>query len=284
MDVAAKTVDGPLNRAWRVFGTGLSFTVFGLACILFGVTLFPLACLTTRDRATARRRAQWIVHRWFIFFARFMSSIGIIRYEIRGAEKLRRSGQVIIANHPSLIDVVLLIAHIPEVDCIVKRQIFDNPFMRWPALWAGYIRHDTPEQLIADCVGVLKNGHSLLVFPEGTRSVPGQPIHMTHGAARIALEAGADILPVTISCEPPMLVKNEPWYRVPLRRGHYILDVGDAYSAAPFLAEAGGSVTIAARRLTRHWQTYFTARVTPAAHPLAPHAAPAQYAPGESFQ
>ncbi len=272
-----------LNRAWRVCGTGLSFVLFGLACVLFGFTVFPLACLTTRDRATARRRAQWIVHRWFNFFARFMAAVGVIRYELRGAEKLRRPGQLIIANHPSLIDVVLLIAHIPEVDCIVKRQIFDNPFMRWPALWAGYIRHDTPEQLIADCAGVLQAGHSLLVFPEGTRSVPGQPIHMTHGAARIALEANADILPVTITCEPLMLNKGVPWYRVPPSPGHFILDAGEAYSAAPFLAGAGGSVTIAARRLTHHWQNYFSAPRT-AAHPLAPRAAHAQYASGESFQ
>lgn len=273
-----------LNHAWRVVATGICFTVFGLACLLFGFTLFPLACLSTRSRVTARRRAQWIVHRWFRFFARFMSAVGIMRYEIHGAEKLRRPGQLIVANHPSLIDVVLLIAHIPEVDCIVKRQIFDNPFMRWPALWAGYIRHDTPEQLIADCAGVLRAGHSLLVFPEGTRSVPGQPIHMTHGAARIALEAGASILPVTIRCEPPMLIKGAPWYRVPSRRGHYILEVGEAYPAAPFLTEANGSVTIAVRRLTRQWQDYFTPRAGAAAHPLAPSCAPAQYVSGESFQ
>lgn len=284
MPIPLMAVTAQLDRVWRVVGTGLSFAVFGLACLLFGFTLFPLACLTTRDPAVARRRAQWIVHRWFAFFARFMSAVGILRFEIRGAEKLRAPGQLIVANHPSLIDVVLLIAHIPEVDCIVKRQIFDNVFMRWPALWAGYIRHDTSEQLITDCAGMLRRGHSLLVFPEGTRSVPGQPIRMTHGAARIALEAGASILPVTIRCEPRMLTKGVPWYRVPATRGHYVLEVGDPYPAAPLLAAAHGSVTIAARRLTRHWQDYFTARSGPAAHPLAPRCAPAQYASGESFQ
>ena len=277
MDTPQHGPSSPLNRARRVIGTGLSFALFGLACLLFGFTVFPLACLTTRDPDTARRRAQWIVHRWFRFFARFMAVTGIMRYEIRGAERLRRPGQLIIANHPSLIDVVLLIAHIPEVDCIVKRQIFDNPFMRWPALWAGYIRHDTPEQFITDCARVLKQGHSLLVFPEGTRSVPGQPIHMTHGAARIALESGANILPVTITCEPPMLIKNVPWYRVPARAGHYVLEVGEAYSAAPFLADADGSVTIAARRLTRHWQSYFSAPRNIVAGPLASRPAHPQY-------
>jgi 1-acyl-sn-glycerol-3-phosphate acyltransferase len=278
MEAPRRNLAWQLNRAWRVFGTGLSFTVFGLACLLFGFTLFPLACLTTRDRATARRRAQWIVHRWFIFFADFMAVLGVIRYEIHGAEKLRRPGRVIVANHPSLIDVVLLIAHIPEVDCIVKPQIFDNPFMRWPALWAGYIRHDTPEQLIADCVGALKQGHSLLIFPEGTRSVPGQPIHMTHGAARIALEANAEILPVAITCQPLMLNKGVPWYRVPDRAGQYRLEVGEAYPAAGFLAAAGGSVTIAARRLTHHWQEQFSAQTRAGgARPLADPPAHPQY-------
>lgn len=266
---------GPLNRAWRVFGTGFSFAVFGLACVVFSFTVFPLACLSAPDRATARRRAQWIVHRWFAFFAGMMEALGLIKVEIHGAEKLRRPGQLIVANHPSLIDVVLLIAYIPEVDCIVKQQIFENPFMRWPATWAGYICHATPEQLIADCASTLKQNHSLLVFPEGTRTVPGQPLRMTHGAARIALESGASVLPVTIRCDPPHLYKNLPWYRVPVRPGHYTLIVGDPYSARPYL-ERAGSVSVAARRLTRDWQAYFSNAPGPS-DPLARGAARAQY-------
>jgi len=274
----ARTLAWRLRQAWRVLATGLSFTVFGVACVAFGFTLFPLACLTAPSRAASRRRAQWIVHRWFGLFAGLMKSLGLLTVEITGAERLRQPGHLIVANHPSLIDVVLLIAHIPEVDCIVKRQIFRNPLMRWPVVWAGYISNSSPAQLIEDCAATLRNGHSLLVFPEGTRTVPGQPLRMTHGAARIALEADATVLPVTIECSEQLLFKGLPWYRVPPATPHYRLTVGEPYPARRFLTEAGGQITVAARWLTHHWERQFAAATgNRAAHPLADAAAHAQY-------
>jgi len=261
-------VPGPINRAWRILGTGLSFTLFGVVGLVAGLTLFPLIGLSTRDPEVSRRRAQWLVSQWFGFFANFMRLVGVISFEVHGAEKLRRPGVMIIANHPSLIDVVLLIAHVPEVDCIVKRAVFDNPFMRWPATFARYICHNTPEQLIADCTAALRRGHSLMIFPESTRTVPGQPIRMMHGAARIALEARATVLPVSITCEPLTLTKGLPWYRVPARRAHYTLTVGDPYPVPSFQQ---GHASAAARRLTHQWEQYFAARTgQPAAHPASP--------------
>lgn len=252
----AAPLRGWLDRRWRQFATGLCFAVFGLGGIVFGLTLFPLACLPARDAETAKRRAQWIVHRWFWLFSHLMRVVGVISWEIHGAEKLTRSGQMIIANHPTLIDVVLLIGYIPEVDCIVKESLFRNPFTRLPISWARYISNSTPSQLVADCAATLKAGNSLLLFPEGTRSVPGQPIHIPHGTARIALESGAPVLPVTIRCEPIMLSKHVPWHRVPVRPGHFRIEVGDPVDVSGYLHDAP-SMAIAARRLSRDWARHF---------------------------
>lgn len=269
-----------LGYAWRVIGTGFCFAVFGAVALVAGLTLFPALGLTAPDRATARRRAQAMTHRWFRMFSRMMAALGLIRYEIHGEERLRVPGQLIVANHPSLIDVVLLLGYLPEVDCIIKKAIFENPFMKWPATWSGYISQSTPEQLIEDCSASLRNRHSLLVFPEGTRTVPGQPIRMAHGAARMALEGNCTILPVAIRCDPPHLFKHEPWWRAPARRPHYVLEVGEPYPASRFLEESGGVPSVAARRLTRHWEQYFAARTgTEAAHPLAKPSAQPQYSP-----
>lgn len=253
-----------IDRRWRQFATGFCFAVFGIAGVLFGVTVFPLACLTTRDRATAKRRAQWIVWRWFHTFSHLMRIVGVIRWEIHGAEKLRRRGQLIIANHPTLIDVVLLIGYIPEVDCIVKEALFRNPFTRLPITWAGYISNGSgsgaaPTQLVDDCAATLQAGNSLMIFPEGTRTVPGEPIHIPHAAARIALAAGVPVLPVTIRCEPIMLSKHVPWHRVPERPGHFRIDVGEPVDVTHYLREAP-STAIAARRLSQDWVRYFEQR------------------------
>ena len=267
-----------LDYAWRAAATGFCFAVFGLVSIVAGVTLFPLLCLTTRDPDVARKRAQALTHRWFGLFSRLMAVTGAIRYEIHGAERLRQPGMMIVANHPSLIDVVLLLGELPEVDCIMKQAIFDNPFMRRPATWLGYIAQSSPEQLFADAQAALHKHHSLLVFPEGTRTVPGRPIRMAHGAARMAVEAGATILPVSIRVTPPHLFKHEPWWRPPVTCPHYVLTVGKPYAASDFLRDADGVPSVAARRLTRHWEQYFAETTGgTAAHPLAEPAAETHY-------
>lgn len=246
-----------LARHWRQLRTGIAFAVFGLAGLVFTPLVLPPLCLSTRNPAQAKRRAQWVVSRWFRAFSQLMRVLGLIRWEIIGAERLLPHGQLIIANHPTLIDVVLLLGYIPRVDCIVKQALFDNPFTRQPVSWAGYISNNSSAtQLVADCAQTLRQGNSLLIFPEGTRSVPGQALHIPHAAARIALESGAPVLPVTIRCEPITLSKGRPWHAVPARTARFVLSVGEPYSPEPWLREAP-NMAIAARRLSRHWETCF---------------------------
>lgn len=244
-----------IDRRWRQAATGFCFAVFGSAGVVFGLTIFPLVCLPTRSAAVAKQRAQAVIQIWFNAFCRLMRVCGLISWEIHGAEKLRDKGQMIIANHPTLIDVVLLIGHIPAVDCIVKEALFRNPFTRLPITWAGYISNSTPSQLVQDCAMTLKAGNSLLIFPEGTRSVPGQAIQIPHGTARIALESGAPVLPVTITCSPVMLTKHTPWHQVPSRPGHFRIEVGEPIDISHYLKDA--PMPIAARRLTRDWVALF---------------------------
>lgn len=264
-----------LDRRWRQFATGLCFAVFGLGGLVFGLTVFPLFCLPARNAQVARRRAQLIVCYWFRFFANLMRVVGVISWEIHGAEKLRRPGQMIIANHPTLIDVVLLIGYIPQVDCIVKESLFRNPFTRLPVSWACYIANGGDAvKLVADCAATLKAGHSLMIFPEGTRSRPGEPLQIPHATARIALESEAPILPVTIRCTPLMLNKGRPWHDVPPRPGHFVIEVGDPYLASEVVGDAP-TQTIAARRLSQEWARRFGGRAAPLALLLATWMGPA---------
>jgi 1-acyl-sn-glycerol-3-phosphate acyltransferase len=65
----------------------------------------------------------------------------------------------------------------------------------------------------------------LILFPEGTRSVPGKALDFQLGAAAVAVRAGRPLLPVIISCDPPTLAKGEPWYAIPPRRVHFRMRV-----------------------------------------------------------
>lgn len=261
-------LDTKLGRAWRIFGTGLVFVLFGLGALVISLSLFPALRLSTRDPAAARRRIQRGMQGTFAFFVQVMKSLGLLSYEVAGAERLRQPGYLVIANHPTLIDVVFLVSLMPQVDCIVKRGLWQNPFLRWPVSWASYIPNSEGESLIAACAATLRRGNSLLVFPEGTRSVPGQPLLMQRGAAHIALAADAAILPVTIVCTEPMLTKGYPWYRAPRRRPHFLIKVGEPLAASDYNAGAP-TPGLAARRLTDFFADYYAAAAN------AGHMAPA---------
>jgi 1-acyl-sn-glycerol-3-phosphate acyltransferase len=259
---------------WRVFGTGLSFACFGLGGVALSLSLFPLIRLISTDKDTTRRRVQRAMHYVFRLFALQMRLLNLISYEVHGGESLKQRGRLIVANHPTLIDVVLLIALMPEADCIVKQSLWRNPFLRWPVAWADYIpNNDSAEEFVEKCAAKLRAGRSLIIFPEGTRSMPGRPLTMQRGAARIALAANAEILPVTIVCHPLMLNKGAPWYKVPPRPGHWQLLVGEPLRATDYVS-AGVSEALAARRLTQHFIDYFSRTVQTAMQPLKEPASP----------
>ena len=247
-----------LNRAWRVFATGFVFVLFGVGALVLSLTMFPILRLSSWRADTARRRIQRGMQLTCLAYMEVMRVLGILTYRVDGAERLREPGRLVVANHPTLLDVVLLVSQMPEVDCIVKQGLWRNPFLRWPVSWAGYLPNSEGEQLIEECAATLKRGHSLLVFPEGTRSVPGEPLRMQRGAAHIALTADSEILPVTITCDPPTLFKGNPWHRVPARRFHLQVVVGAPVAARDFLRDDEAQAR-SARRLTQWLLAHFDA-------------------------
>lgn len=251
-------LDSAVGRGWRVLATGFVFIAFGLGAVVISVTVFPLLRVIAWDHRRARSYIQGAMQRCFKGYVWLMRALGLLSYEIHDVERLWVPGRLIIANHPTLIDVVFLVSLMPKVDCIVKYRLFRHPFLRWPVIWASYIPNASGEQLVQDCAATLRAGNSLLVFPEGTRSVPGKPMRMQRGAAHIALAAGVDIVPVTICVSEATLTKGYPWYRVPRRRPHYCIKVGEPLPPSVYNPARDHGV-LAARRLTRFFGDYYAA-------------------------
>jgi 1-acyl-sn-glycerol-3-phosphate acyltransferase len=125
----------------------------------------------------------------------------------------------------------------------------DNFFLRGLIRAAGYVRNDAGASIVRECAERLSRGRSLVVFPEGTRSPAGDLGPFQRGVARIAMEAGCDLLPVAITCEPPTLRKGQKWYDLPERPFHATVRVLEPVSSDP-ARSSGESVSVAARRLT----------------------------------
>ncbi|MFC4160456.1 lysophospholipid acyltransferase family protein [Chitinimonas lacunae] len=246
-----------LDRYWRVIATAIAFSTFGLGGLLLRLVYFPLLQWLVRQparRATLSRRA---VHRAFRLFIELMRVLGILRYRIEGVERLQRPGLLILANHPTLIDVVFLISLVSNADCVVKASLARNPFTRGPVRATGYICNDSGVGLVEDCIASVRAGSNLIIFPEGTRSVPGQPLRLQRGAANIAVRGQLPITPVRIRCEPPSLTKGLPWWQVPPRRMQFTIVVEDDIAIEPFLDRPDGEA-LAARELTRYLTDYFS--------------------------
>ena len=244
-----------LNYCWRLFATALSFTVFGLGGVIVPLLATPWIRLTSRNQAQCQTRARLFIHRSFRFYIHMMRGLGVLTWEINNEHLLRRPGLLVLANHPCLIDVVFLIAFIPNPDCIVKGRLLANPTMRGYLRLTGFLRNDRGVELIEDARVSLAMGSALIIFPEGTRSVPGEPLHFQRGAANVALRTHTAITPVTILCDPITLTKKHKWYEVPARRFHITLRVGAVIPVSTYDQQ---QPALAARELTRNLQDYFT--------------------------
>jgi len=241
-----------LDYIWRLFGTGLSFSFFGIGGLVLSLTVFPVMNLVVRDREARAQYAQRFVHTMFRLHRNFMIVMGVIEFETHNAEALAQDmGVLVIANHPTLLDVVLLMSMMPRSQCIVKAEIWRNPFMRGVVTATNYLRNDgDPETLLADCAAALAGGNNLIVFPEGSRTVPGAPVKLQRGVANIAIRAGSPIRLVTIKCEPPTLMKGQKWYHIPPRRMHFTITVHGLVETQTYIGESVPS--IAARRLNEY--------------------------------
>ncbi len=204
---------------WRLFGTFLSFSSFGLGGLVSGITIFPVIYLLPVSRAWKIYLSRSFVRLMFKFFIGFMAFMGVLTYEIHGKEKLRRKGLLVIANHPTLIDVVFLISLANRPNCVVKNGVWKNPFMYFVVKASGFIQNgNNSDELVEKCVETLNNGDGLIIFPEGTRTNQAKQMHLKRGVAHIALQAKKSFTPVIIRCNPITLTKSHRWYHIPESR------------------------------------------------------------------
>ncbi|XLY88769.1 lysophospholipid acyltransferase family protein [Ectopseudomonas mendocina] len=233
----------------------MSFALFGVGGVLLRVLVFPVLGLLPGDVLQRRTRARAVVSWTFRVFVQFMCRTGVLTYEVEGAERLGRPGQMVIANHPSLIDVVVLIAFIRDANCVVKQSLWENPCMRGPIRAAQYISNSGSMDMLDEAAGALQSGETLIIFPEGTRTVPGTNPEFHRGAAAIAVRGASVVTPVVISVTPTTLTKAEPWYSIPSRRFHFRLRVGEDIDPRQFTEQA--PLPIASRKLNDHLHQHF---------------------------
>lgn len=189
----------PLVRLPRSLLSGAFFILFGLFALVCAV-LVPI--LPTR----AGRGLVRACYRLFVVAARLTGLYAVSAKMTSVAPR----GKIVVTNHVSLIDVCVLMAHIPDAACVVKAAAKRNPFLSAVAGKIFIFNDGGWERTLADAEKLLKEGVNVVIFPQGTRG--GHTLH--RGAARLALATGAEIAPFRISYDPVVLAKGQPWWDV----------------------------------------------------------------------
>lgn len=252
---------------------GLCFVAFG-AVALFGV-LVPLPGLLLVTPAARRAsRVRGLASLGFRILIRMIEGWGLARIELEGTETLATRGCLLVANHPSYLDAVFLMAYFPHVNCVMKPALLKHPLFFPFSRLGGYIAGNerNPLALVEQCRVAAERGETILIFPEGTRTTPGEPLCFRRGTAQIALRTNLPIVPVVITCDPPALTHGHPWYRMPDRPVRLVLRFQPPRPVTDFAGEHPASLPRMAREVTQGLQDYFVEQLAATDHD-PPHAA-----------
>ncbi len=136
-----------INHCWRTLVTGGCFIAFAVLGLLFSLLLYPLLCLLEGERRHAP--ARWLLHKFFRLIVAVLRSTGCMRLQTAGIKRLQNAGAVLVlANHPTYIDFVVLLSLIPTANCVVKSEHWDNPVFGGMLRAAGYIRSSRADQTL----------------------------------------------------------------------------------------------------------------------------------------
>jgi 1-acyl-sn-glycerol-3-phosphate acyltransferase len=195
-----------------MFWFGLA--MFGLGCLVWSLIAGVLYRLLPRQFGIVL--GQRAIMLGFRGYLALMQALGVFRCDLSALDGLREEGAMVIApNHPSLLDAVVVISRLPRVLCITKARLWDNVLLGGSMRLAGYIRNDTPFDLVKQGIRGLSGNQQLLVFPEGTRTVQPPVNDFKGGLLLMARRSGVAVQTVFLKYNSGFLGKGWPLSRKP---------------------------------------------------------------------
>jgi 1-acyl-sn-glycerol-3-phosphate acyltransferase len=195
-------------RAWL---TTLAFWPYLLAssAVLFAGAIAVFASTAAFDRR--RKLLHLYTCAWAYHYVRLLP-LWTARFE--GVERIRNDRTyVLVANHQSLGDILVLFGLFKHFKWVSKRAIFRTPFIGWNMSLNDYVQlvrgdRGSIETMLAACRAHLRRGSSVMMFPEGSRSLDGEMKPFKHGAFTLASELELAVVPIVIDGTRDALPKH----------------------------------------------------------------------------
>jgi len=217
-------------------------SLFWLFMVLSSIALFPVAVLIWTATVLFDRRLV-ILHRFTCFWASLYTWLNPAwRVRIEGRDKIASdTAYVMVANHQSLLDILVLFRLFTHFKWVSKIENFRVPCVGWNMSLNRYIKlrrgdRASVEEMMRACEQTLADGSSIMMFPEGTRSPDGRLKAFKPGAFTLAQRMQAPILPIIVEGTAAALPK-----RGFVLRGHHAIRIR-VLDAIPYARFAGDSI------------------------------------------
>lgn len=254
----------------------LLWSVYEHLAMVVGLGALAVVCLTWTPLALAlhpvlptplgRRLGRQAIMRGFRLYVGILRRLCACRFDLTQIDALRDQGPMVIAaNHPSLLDAVLITSRLPNAVCFMKADLMDNPLFGAGARLARYVRNDNLLNAVLNCRRELHEGAQVVIFPEGTRTL-GYPRNalnpLSRSTALIATRAAVPVQTLIIEFSSPYLGKGWPLWRKPSLPLTCRIRLGKRFDAPRD-----------ARAFTAELEAYFRAELGPSPTPMASSAA-----------
>ncbi len=154
-------------------------------------------------------------HRCMRMWAKALLKVGGVKLKIEGERiSTPEEGVIIVSNHCGAVDILVLAASVPfKFGWVAKKELFKIPFLGWHMRRCGYVAVDRRSReggmrALEEAALKVKEGNSLLFFPEGTRSKDGTLKRFKKGAFELSLKTGRPVLPVALKGTAAVLPKG----------------------------------------------------------------------------
>jgi 1-acyl-sn-glycerol-3-phosphate acyltransferase len=238
--------------------------VLGLGCLAILCLLwlpFAMVLHALLPRRLGQPIGRLLIMAGFRIYLRFLTLFCACRFDLAELDGLRKDRPlVLVANHPSLLDAVMIISRFPDMVCVMKAALMNNILLGSAARLARYIPNHAPLDVVLRARKALRDGAHLLIFPEGTRTRAFPVDACTASAGLIAQRAEVPVQSLLIEFSAPYLGKAWPLWRRPELPLHFRIRVGRRFAPPADLVAFGNEL-----------EAYFRAELAEA----KPEAAPA---------
>jgi 1-acyl-sn-glycerol-3-phosphate acyltransferase len=187
-------------------------TIFVWSCIIIATLVLGFFALITYPFDRKGR----VAHHYARLWGKVALLANRVKVKVEGMERLNGKGPYIfMSNHQGSYDIFTLLGHLPyQFKWLAKKELFSIPFFGWAMAAAGYIsidREGTRETVEAmnEAAQKIREGMSVVIFPEGSRSPDGSVQPFKKGGFTLAIKSKVPIVPIAISGSRDIMPKDK---------------------------------------------------------------------------